>query len=283
MNNFWRLNKYHISLSLVIFFIMVFSILNEYISNAFLYVTNLGFRQEMNQGQAFINVFDFFWRSLTESVWSFDYSLIFGTNLFQMFIPLVASIGTAIFAQKWQTIYKFEIYHVLNFRNFVYKKILSTATKIALATFFGFFIYYLFCFIALHDSINDTVTRPMFEDIFGSNFYVNHRFLQSFLEGVVRFFWIPFIYTIFGTSISLIVSEAKIYLLAAPLYYYSMSAIGTGMTAFSEDISLYFNPTVIMASGDYYTFNTYLLLLANSIPLFIGIVLIYGRSQNVEL
>lgn len=214
---------------------------------------------------------------------AFDSLIVFGTRVFQLILPLFAAISGIEFYKYFNTIYKFKINSERNYRKFILKKITINAAKIAFSMFIAYSLYLLVIYFISDFSFNSKATRDFLLDIIGTEFYVEHIVLYYFLEGTIRFLFMPFIYSCF-TQVSVLYFQNVRHVIATPIiYYYLLATIGYGLNMFDHPIAIYINPSVIMASGTYANINSILLMLFNLLPLMLSIILIYWRTKNVEI
>lgn len=212
-----------------------------------------------------------------------DQNIIFGTRMFQIIVPLFSIICGYDFYKKYHTIYKFEYYHVKRLKTFLSKKILISAVSMSFAIFASYMLYLVIMFLVSNPPVPNTIARTLFTDIFGESFYLSHMFLYFTLEGLVRFFFIPFVYSVLAQAATLVFHNQKQVLAVPIVWYYGLSAIGYATYMLVPNISIYLNPSVIMASGTYDDINTILLILVNALPLFLSILIIQVRVRHVEV
>lgn len=218
----------------------------------------------------------------TYSNGSFDANIILSTVWFQMIIPLF-SIPTCItFYLKYQTLYHSTFYKHKNYRSFLIKEIFKHAFKLSFSIFSAYLLFMIVAKEMAHPTMLASESRTLFNDLLGSGFYQNHTILYFILEGGMRFFMMPFIYTCLGETVALLNVSLK-YVIGAPLlYYYGLATVGYALAFLAPTISPYINPTAFMANGDY-ELNTLLLLTINFIPLYLSLGIVWYRSQHVEI
>lgn len=193
--------------------------------------------------------------------WKFDYIIIWTTNIFQLILPIFYIIGCII-------------YFNIN-KNSNIKKIMNFAFKTALSIFTSYIFFYLIIVIICKCEHTDYITRNLFLDIFGANFYYSHTFIYYILDGLVRFLIVPFIY--FSSSI-LLTSKIKnksigyYYILIS---YMFLSLLSNGLCHLLGDAFKYLNPAAIIISGSYTEISTVFLLLINIGILFLSIFVFY--------
>ncbi len=214
--------------------------------------------------------------------WEFDYSIIFGTNFFQLLLPCIVSIFGVLFYQKYHTIYQMVSYRKNNFRSFLQKEILKESLKVAISIFLSFVIFYILMFFVADGEMTNYMGRELFLDILGDNFYYQHTYLYYILDGLTRFFFIPFVYTMLSCSVALIAKSQKQAFFSANIYYYGLSVLGFALYYALGDKAIYLNPSVIMASGSYTDVRTFLLFAIHLIPIAISYFIIKKVGNYVE-
>lgn len=221
--------------------------------------------------------------SIKHSPLAFDSLIIFGTRIFQLILPLFAAVSGIEFYKYFNTVYRFKINHERYYRKFIFKKITVNATKLALSIFIAYCLYFITIYIVSDFSFNSKATRDFLLDIIGADFYHDHTVLYYFLEGMIRFFFMPFIYSYFAQASVLYFHNLKQIIATPIIYYYSLATIGYGLNIFDHPISIYINPSVIMASGTYSDINSVILILFSILPLIFAIFLIIRRTKDVEI
>lgn len=220
---------------------------------------------------------------LGEYNWKFDYIIIWGTNFFQTLIPIFASIAGFLFYRDFHSIYKNIIYRIKNYRSFIVKEISVKSLKISLSIFSAYISFFLIILIITKGELNNTITRELFLDILGKEFYSDHTYLYYLLDGFVRFFLIPFIYSFFSCSISMFLKTKKQVLFAPILYYFGLSVVAVFTGYLIGHLSIYINPITIMISGSYNDINTYYLTFINILPILISVIVLKRNFKNVEV
>ncbi|MGL5540549.1 MAG: hypothetical protein ACRDBX_02815 [Erysipelotrichaceae bacterium] len=214
---------------------------------------------------------------------TFDVSVIFGTVWFQIIIPLFATISGISFYQIYHSNFKLKIIRKTSYRQSVEREILSNSFKLASIIFAAYFVFLCFSYIVSTPGFLGSSERTMFSDLFGNSLFSNHTFFYFILEGLVRFFLIPFAYATLTQAVAVLDTSLKEVIAAPILYYYGLSAVGFALYMVVPELSIYINPSVIMASGSYDQFNTILLILINMLPFFIGMFLVRWKTKYVEL
>ena len=221
---------------------------------------------------------------IKDSYWSFDEAIVDGTFLFQLIIPFLGVIGGIMFYRKHTSIATYEFYRVNDYRKTILQDILLVSAKIACSIFIGYVAYLTFVNFLIGKNPHISGERDFLVDIFGKSFYSNSIYIYFLIEGWFRFFLVPFVYAVLSSSICLIAKSEKQVIFYPCLYYFGFSALGFGLTYIIGINAIYFNPSVMMASGDYIDVNSLLLIFITcSIPLIIGLTIIVRETKHVEI
>jgi len=220
---------------------------------------------------------------IKDSYWSFDEAIVDGTFLFQLIIPFLGVIGGIMFYRKHTSIATYEFYRVNDYRKTILHEILLVSAKIACSIFIGYVAYLTFVNFLIGKNPHISGERDFLVDIFGKSFYSNSIYIYFLIEGWFQFFLVPFVYAVLSSSICLIAKSEKQVIFYPCLYYFGLSALGFGLTYIIGINAFYFNPTIIMASGDYIDINSLLLIFIACIPLIIGLTIIVRETKHVEI
>ena len=220
---------------------------------------------------------------IKDSYWSFDSAIVDGTSLFQLIIPFLGVIGGIMFYRKHTSIATYEFYRVNDYRKTILQDILLVSAKIACSIFIGYVAYLTFVNFLIGKNPHISGERDFLVDIFGKSFYSNSIYIYFLIEGWFQFFLVPFVYAVLSSSICLIAKSEKQVIFYPCLYYFGLSALGFGLTYIIGINAFYFNPTIIMASGDYIDINSLLLIFIACIPLIIGLTIIVRETKHVEI
>ena len=221
---------------------------------------------------------------IKDSYWSFDSAIVDGTSLFQLIIPFLGVIGGIMFYRKHTSIATYEFYRVNDYRKTILQDILLVSAKIACSIFIGYVAYLTFVNFLIGKNPHISGERDFLVDIFGKSFYSNSIYIYFLIEGWFQFFLVPFVYAVLSSSICLIAKSEKQVIFYPCLYYFGFSALGFGLTYIIGINAIYFNPSVMMASGDYIDVNSLLLIFITcSIPLIIGLTIIVRETKHVEI
>lgn len=219
-----------------------------------------------------------------DSHWIFDYDIVFGTVFFQLLIPFLAVIPAYRIYKEMQSVYHMKAYRQSSYPQFLWKQILSEAVKLSVSVF-GAYLIYLFLCMALENTYGDWILHELLLDILGKDFYHSHMHLYYVLEGSIRFFLIPLLYSILSECYALTAGNAKQAILFPFAYYYGLTAVSFLLIRVfgTTKALLYLCPTTIMANGDYETVSTPAILAVHVLPLLIGYVLIKHHVRTREL
>lgn len=210
----------------------------------------------------------------------FDNIIIWSTNLFQLLLPFLAGLAAFSFYESHVNINKFIYYRKRNYRIEILKKINLSASKIAFAIYIAYLLFYFICVIfgkkpTWSDYPTNLLPRSLLLDILGNNFYIDSSILYWLLEGTIRFFFVPYVYGVFSCFISVCFGSAKKGYYGTCIYYISLCAIASVLSLFKDpyQLSMYINPSVIMASGTY-ELKTIPLLICSGLPLYLSTILL---------
>lgn len=220
----------------------------------------------------------------TDNTWYFDTSIIFGTTLFQLILPLYATIAGINFYQKNKSIYKLQ-YHRINspYKKQIWQNIINESTTLALSIFIAYLIFYLIIFIIGNGNFTTGVTRDFLKDILGAQFYNNYPYFYYLCEGFMTFFIMPLVYSIFSCAMAIVFSNRKKIILATNMYYFGFSAIGFALFYIIDEYAFYLNPSSIMVVGSLNDINSILITLISIFPVFISYFLIQRSLKYVEI
>lgn len=213
----------------------------------------------------------------------FSSSLIISTGIFQIIVPLFPMPVIYEFYRQFHTIGKNKFYRFKNYQSYLVKDIFVRSLKLAISIFMSYSVLFLVCYLVKGDKLTNVIEREILLDLLGREFYLNHHFLYFYLEGMIRFFIIPFIYAFFGQGVVLLAKSAKFAMAIPSFYYYGLTVLGFALRFVIGNRFIYITPTTIMASGDYLKINTLALFIVHLIPLIIGYAIIAYRSKYVEI
>lgn len=143
------------------------------------------------------------------------------------------------------------------------KSLLSSALLTAAVLFLA---YVLFCCVGLlfRNPATDGVygQRTVFNFLFGSNFYARHIFIYFLLEGFVKFFIFPFVYSLFACCVAFW-TDKTYYCLVVPVVYYFFFSIVFGAGLGVQPLA----PTFTMGFSSYGITQPFTALLPLVIPM----------------
>lgn len=227
------------------------------------------------------SVFRLIWVVLTNFRYQFDVSVIFGTALFSIFLPIFSMICTYDFYRYYHSIYTSAAYRKKGYRSDLNHTMHHKALKMAGTLFLSYFVY--MCIVqAVTTAPNGAPYRSLLHEIFNDRFYGDHTFIYFFVEGLIRFFWMPYIYCRMGEASVLYETDWKITVFMPALYYYGLTAAGMALSNILPELNIYLSPAVLMANGDF-EFNSFLLLAVNAIPLVLAWLMTWQRTKYVEI
>ena len=280
----------YIIIGILCFIFMVYTVLQEQniLASIFKYIFDVNYRTKFAPDKGINGVMPIprmiVFAIRDNSFWAFDAAIVGGTSLFQLVISFLGVIGGIMFYRKHTSIATYEFYRVNDYRKTILQEILLVSAKIACSIFIGYVAYMIFVNFLAGQNPYISGERDFLLDIFGKSFYSNSIFIYFLIEGWFRFFLVPFVYAVLSSSICLIAKSEKQVIFYPCLYYFGFSALGFGLTYIIGINAIYFNPSVMMASGDYIDVNSLLLIFITcSIPLIIGLTIIVRETKHVEI
>lgn len=290
MTNYIKKNRLYIFTFIFCLFLFVFFALKatglfEIIS---MYIFDPEYRENFTLAESTIKESISLWEVIKHVLstypWQFDVSIIFGTEIFQLVIPLLATVSGVTFYINRESILQMKYYRINeSYRTNLCKYIIKESLFMSISIFTAYMVFYLLIYFLSNNHFNMTVTRDFLKDILGTRFYANNPYLYYFIEGLVKFLFIPFIYSFFSCSTVLVLNNRKKIILAPNLYYFGLSVIGFGLTYIIGAYSLYINPSSIMVVGSLNEINSVLIIFTSMVPFFIACILIYWGTKNVEI
>lgn len=283
--------KYHWAFGVfgICLMIFLFTMLQE--TNIFTtllrYIVDANYRENYSLAESDVktvfNIFQVVPYVMAHHPWRFDVTFIFSTNLFQLILPLIVSISGLIYYEKYHSIEQYCYYRKQKYSKRLIQSIAWHALVCACSIFLAFLIFYSINFTITKGKLSTYVGRELYLDLLGYAFYDAHPYVYYLLDGITRFFIIPFIYAFLSCTLVTIVKSQKELLFTSNIYYYGLSVIGFGLYAAFGDIAIYFNPSAIMASGTYTNIHTLLLFVIHIIPFIFCFIWIYYKGKHVEI
>lgn len=258
----------------------IFNIIKEYIFNSDYkvnYINNSDCTIDFE-----INLLNIIKFTLSQYDWNYDYLVIWGTNAFQVLVPIIAAISGLTFYSRNQTINKFAINKNKSYESFLLKESCMISFKISISIFLAFIIYYTFSIAISNCKVNPGISRTFLIDILGYNFYNKYTLTYYLIDGFFRLFLIPFIYSVLACSISLYLKNVKQVFLAPIIYYFGLSLISFGLTNFTS-LGIYISPLLAMVTGAYNNINSLCVLIMPLLTIMISLGTFFWRGKYVEI
>ncbi|MDR3215583.1 MAG: hypothetical protein LBT75_04875 [Bacilli bacterium] len=224
----------------------------------------------------------------------FDYNIIFGPNLLQLFPPVFASISAYLFYQFYHNFLHYKLYRQDRYFKTIIKQIGSNANKMALSIFISFLIFYIFLFFFSNGSNaisyveKDStgviiIPKSLLLDLFTDQFYLKHIYLYYLLEGFIKFYLITFSYCFLAQSLVVFFYNLKLIIMIPILYFYGLTMLCLALNDFCPPLFIHLNLMTIMANGDYPYLNSIILILLACLPIMMSIIIVFQRSHHVEI
>lgn len=285
-------NKKYIYISVIVFLVMFLMLINDtnFFSQLFRAITDSSFRAhfflDLENPDAW-SIKPTIWNFIVyfiqhEMFWGFDYGVIMPKSIFQVLIPIFSVVGAIDFYRYKNSLGKLDFYRQKKSKKHMYSKMSKYAIKVSVALFVSYIVYLIFVYMTALPGHTGSIQRSFLEDVLPTGFYNKHMFLYFVIEGWLQFFLIPYVYTMFAEACSFIVNDIKMVIASPLVYYYALAAFGSALYAFSPMLSIYFNPTVIMAPGSFTQYNSILMILINMIPLFLALIIMRVKYEKYE-
>lgn len=216
----------------------------------------------------------------------FENFIIFGTVYLQIVVVIFAATTALIVFNREKTIHKMEYYRTSRYLKTIRFRVATISLKVSFSIFLGYMIYFLLALLITRVLPADEVfnmTRTIFTDWFGEAFYYHHRHLYFLVEGVLRFFVLPFIFSLLFGTIAVMVNRISVAVVVPLFYYFTFTAIGYFAFDSSQNLGYLLNPLTIMVSGSFYGGSTENYLSSLLIPIMIPIILLTYQSRVYEL
>ena len=233
------------------------------------------------------NLFEIYMKYNDVFYYGYESLIIWSTQLFQILLPIIAAISSFWIFKEWNSIDVFAFGRKNDYARFVSRKVVVSSLKVALAFYAAYVLLLIFTeLIADKDTLQ--LARYILTDIFSEDLYYDHIFIYFLLEGGIRFFLMPFVYSFLANALALVVNKPWQAFLIANFYFFALTLIGSvilhldGIGGEMAKIAIYFIPSLLLGSGDYYGFSTILMVLINCIPLLLGILIIFKKIRSYE-
>lgn len=212
--------------------------------------------------------------------WHFDDIILVGGNFFQIIIPIIVSFVGIKFYKTLNSNFQLEAYREKkSYKKLIWRKIKKEAFSLSTVMYLAFLFLYIFAFALSKGQILD----ERYSRAFLGNLSQSSPYLYYLIDGFVRFFFVPSVYTVLACAISLVAKNQKQVLLGINIYYFGLASIAYGLFNIFEMLSHYINPVTIMVIGSIDDINSVLILLITSIPFWLGVGIINWRGKHVEL
>lgn len=285
------IKKYKIFIIIFIFSLLLMFLMTLYQTHVFYIVKQFIFNSEYRDNFVAnsdipinfdLNLFNIIKFVLGNFQWTYDYMLIWGTNIFQLLIPIFASICALIFYNQNQTINNFIINKKKTYKSFLFKESFILSLKMATSIFLAFIIFYIFCIVFSKGVSSPNIFREFLLDIIGNDFYYKHTKMYYLLDGMIRMFLVPLIYSMFACSISLFLKSYKHVFLFPIVYYFGLTLFSFAIS-YIVDFGIYISPLIVMVHGDYANINSLYIMIMPLFAVLVSISLIFWRSKYVEI
>lgn len=247
-------------ISTLFLFFLVFLLETNFLHVIYNFIFNSEYRYEMsetyNSSNIFLNLLNTISDNMQNFDFSFNYILIWSSNLFQIMPPFFAILG--IFSY---------------FNETSIKKIFEKSFNFSVFVFLAYVFFMIFIIVICNGKNDLTIQRDLFTDLFGNEFYNSHIYIYYFLCGILKFFVIPFIYISIGLILS---SKFKSKMESSFLImwsYFSISLIFSTLAEIIDFKLIYLSPMLIMVSESYNNISTLLLILYNILLMSFFIIL----------
>ncbi|WP_159649457.1 hypothetical protein [Erysipelothrix aquatica] len=255
----------------------VFTLIRLLISGKFNRVIDESVYGEMTFGDAYYN-----------GVGEFETYILDGTRMFQIVIIAFAIVAILMFFTNQKYLRKFEYSRECNIRKFELRKLLKYATFVSAAVYLGY-VLYLVLGVAITniEPIHPSPLKTIFLDYLGESFYWNHRILYYLIEGFLRFFIVPFIYSILGCALILISNKVSYSITVLVVFYFGLSVFNfvlppMGVSYMASTLYFLLSPSAVMSNSAYIA-PTIVMLLPLCLPIIISSILVLYRIFNYEV
>lgn len=216
------------------------------------------------------------------SIYGFDYYAAHGTSIFCFLVPLISVISGFYFINFYNSTFQFHLYRKENCKKYLLYIVLKEAFYISVSVFFAYMSFYLFAYLITKGGTAEIGAFKYFlSDLFGENFFVDHLYAYYFVEGLIRFFFVPFTYSLFGQCLSLFVDSRKI-MLVPIIFYYGITIIATLLYEIIP-ISIYFNPLMIMANQSIINYNSIGIMMFTFVLLIVCLFFVSRKGDKLEI
>ena len=275
-------NKKYILITLICFFLLLFDTLlnNAIVEMSFKYLIQVSFRKMINQ--EFGNYFSYMYQLIKNNLGAFDYVIIYGTRLYQVYVAILSASGSLFFVDYLKTSSTIEMYRVENKRKFIINKVLFFAAKLGTSIFVSFLLFYILEFlISSTPEWYTPLERELFVDWFGEEIYLNHMYFYYLIDGFIRFFFVPFVLCLFGNCIAILTKRNFDTFVSVNFFYFGFAVLSFPLLRFSWGI--YVSPATILCSGAYVDCSTIGCFLIYIMSLISSVIMLSYITRRKEI
>lgn len=189
----------------------------------------------------------------------FAYFIDHGTMAFGFLIPLLCVFSGLNFRKYLDTTFSLKAYRSKDYFHFLFTEMNSESIKTAFSVYIAYLVFFVFIIFIIQPLESTDLTRYFLTDIFGESFYLNQQKLYYLIEGTIRFFFIPYIYSFLGTVCAYIFKNKRDIIIEPLILYYGISFIMQFLIAWNINL-IYIDPIAIMANSALSGFNSLLLI-----------------------
>lgn len=220
-------------------------------------------------------------QSLIKGALNFD---IYMTSYYYIaigFIPVVSAFLNGNFLDEKNGYITFAYFRVARYKTYVRKRILNHALWASVIMFTAFLILFLvglsFNTVVI-DPKSGTGCRTAFSDLLGTGFSPAKLVLRFFLDGVLKCFIAPFVFSLITIAVSFL-TDKKYLCVIAPLIYFLLG--NSVLTPLNLGI---FSPARTLGFISYTNLDTYCSVLPMILPLLFSLLVIeYGLRKSERL
>lgn len=236
-------------------------------------------------GKECSNVNDFF--SLTNSYfkslpYDFAYYIDHGTMAFSYLLPILTVISGLYFRNYLETLFPLKAYRQKNMLGFTFKEMHIKSLKYAISIYISYILFMLIICILVTPTEPESSFKYFLTDIFGKNFFYKNIILYYFIEGTIRFFVVPYIYSFLGATFALLFKKKKDLILEPLILYYGISFISQFLIGININF-VYIDPIVIMANQALEGYSSILLILSTTTIYIICIIVLIINNRKIEI
>lgn len=227
------------------------------------------------------------WPFFHQSVGSYISMMIWGSNLFQLLLPLfITIVGINIYLKK-NNEYFFECYRFDCYSKFIRQKIFEESFKVSISIFLGYLIFYIFASLfgskVSADDIQFGIPVKLFIDWLPKDFFLNHCRLYHLLWGIFVFFIVPLIYGVAYGFVVPYFRNLPMVTLAFTIYFIAFSISSALFIPYNSVFRYMFDPSAVIVSGAYSYPNTLMYLSSLLVPIITAVVLYFISWRRYEV